>query len=159
MKRNIYLIAVFAVSVVALSSCRIQAPVFKGMENMKFEKVGIAGINMGTEAVFYNPNPFWCKISDLAIDVKLDQKTVGTLGQKQTIKFAPGTELRMPIGLALNTENSILDNVTSILGMIKDKQVGLSINGDIKLKVFGFIRRHFPIKYEQNISLSQIKVK
>jgi hypothetical protein len=145
-------------SLFVMSSCRIQAPVFKGVENAKLERSGPAGIQMGADIVFYNPNPGRARISDMALDVLLDGKNVATLGKKQDIVLARHTDTRIPVGLSLNTQGTILENLSSLLQLFKEKEMNLTIQGDFKMKVFCFFKYHIPIRHEQKINLAQIKL-
>lgn len=140
----------------SLSSCRIQAPVFKGVEDVKLERVGTAGIKIGSQAVFYNPNRVRCKIKDIAFDVILDKKRIATIGEKSDIMVKGRSDFRIPMGAVINPSGTIFENVMAIIDIFRDKESTLSMSGNIKLKAY-FITIPIPFKFEQKIKLSQLK--
>lgn len=156
--RNLVLLVVALVAVCSMSSCKIQAPVFKGVENVKFERVGTTGIKFGSEAVFYNPNRVRCKVSDIALDVLMDSKNVATIGEKADIVVKGRTDFRVPMGVMLNPQGTIFENFMKILDIFRDKETTLTLQGNVKVKAY-CVTVPVKIKYEQKVKLTQLKGK
>ncbi|MCS6935330.1 MAG: LEA type 2 family protein [Chitinophagales bacterium] len=151
---------VFALSVVAclaltLSSCKLQEPTFKNLQSVKIERLGGAGFKAGGEAVFYNPNRFRVKITDLNIDVNMDNRTIGSIGEKDDVIIRPRSEFVVPFGFTFNPEGGLLDNLKSAMNIVTGKGATLSLNGNIRFKWLAFSKQ-VPIKYQQQFKLSDI---
>lgn len=156
MRKHIIHTAALVALIFFLSSCKVQVPQFKGIQNIKLQKVGAAGVEFNSEAVFHNPNPVWLKVNNMAIEVLLDKKNVATIGKKDAINVAPKAEFRIPISGAVNTQGTLLDNFNSILQMFLDKEVNVALKGDIKFRAYCILKYHVPIKYEQKLKLNSI---
>lgn len=139
-----------------LSSCKIYAPVFKGIENSKTETSATGNIQMSAEVVFSNPNFMRCKVSNMAVDVLVNKKTVTTLGDKETMVIKPKTDFRIPVRIAIGTQGGILDNIQSLLGLFSATEVELGLEGKMLIKSFCF-KKTIPINYAQKINLSGFK--
>lgn len=156
-KKQIYFLALAVLlSSLLLSSCKIYAPVFKTVENPRFEKIGNSGIKMGAEIVFENPNKIKCTIKDIDINIILDNKQIGTLGEKSDVKMAKQSEFRIPLGIMVNPQGTTLDNLNTIIKLISNKESDLSLNGKVAVKFLG-ITVPIPVKYNTKFKLSDIK--
>lgn len=156
MKQHIQLACLaFALSIL-LSSCKIYAPVYKTVENVKYERIGSTGLKMGAEIVFDNPNKVKCTIKDIDVNVLLDQKLVGVLGEKADVTMEKSSELRIPLGIQIKPEGTILDNLKTILNIFSDKEAELYLTGKISIKFLG-ITVPVPVKYKRQIKLSELK--
>ncbi len=155
--KSSFFILPFIVSLLLFnSSCKVLPPVYKGIQNPKIDRVGLTGIKFGAEVAFYNPNRIKCKINDIAFDVKMDEKQVATIGEKCDIPVHRRSDFVIPVGVALNPQGTILENIATIVEIFRDKESTLSLSGNIKVKVFG-ITFPIPVKYQQKIKLSQLK--
>ncbi|MCX6198601.1 MAG: hypothetical protein NTY88_05190 [Bacteroidetes bacterium] len=145
-----------AILTLLLSSCRIQAPVFKGIENSKSETSATGNIQLSAEVVFHNPNFMRCKMSDMAVDVTVNKKTVTTLGDKTTMMMKPKADFRIPVRIAIGNEGGILENIKSLFSLFSAKEVELGLEGNMLIKSFCF-KKTIPIHYAQKINLSGFK--
>ncbi len=141
---------------VLFSSCRLTAPSFKNVENLKFERAGTQGLKLGAEAVFYNPNGLKCTVSDIAVDVIVNDKLVGILGEKADVVVDKKSDFRIPLGITINPDGSIFNDIKTIFGIITNKQVDLALIGKIKVKVLG-LTFPVPIKHKQQFNLGSVK--
>ena len=151
-------ILLFVVVSVLLSSCKIYAPVFKTVENVHFEKLESKGFKLGAEVVFDNPNKVKCTIKDIEVNVVLDKKLIGILGEKSDVEVIKGNEFRIPLGIMIKPDGTILDGIKTLWGIFVDKESELSFIGKIKVKIFGLIVP-IPIKYQRQFKLSELKKK
>ncbi|MFN8288324.1 MAG: hypothetical protein U0V74_16325 [Chitinophagales bacterium] len=149
----------FALLLLALSSCKIGAPTFQRMENLKFERVDGNGIKLGVDAVFHNPNFIKVKVSDIAVDVVLDKKLIGTLGEKDDIIVKRKSDFTIPLGIKVQPGGTLFEDLQTIFGaLLSSKESEISIVGDIKMRTLCFLKYHVPIRWQQKIKLSQFKL-
>ncbi len=149
-------IAAVALLSLTLSSCRISAPTFKTVDNLRFDKMNGSSVKVGADLVFYNPNPIRIKITDIAADVTIDKRQMGTIGEKSDIIIKRKSDFRVPLGLTIKPDGSLLDNLKTVFGFITDKEIELAIRGKIKLKWL-FIKREVPVNYMTKVKASQLK--
>lgn len=143
---------------VLLSSCKIYAPVFKSMENVKYERIDNKGFKLGAEAVFTNPNKLKCTIKDIEVNVVLDKKLIGVLGEKTDVPVVQSSEFRIPLGIQIKPEGTILDDIKTIWNILSDKESELYFVGKVKIRVMG-INVAIPIKYQRRFKLSELSKK
>lgn len=156
MKFNYLAVSLLCAVVLSVSSCKLSTPTFKTVNNIKLERINTTGIKLGADAVFNNPNPLKFKIKDIALDVMLDNKLVGTLGEKTDILIARKSDFTIPLGITLKPEGSLFENLKNLLGFVKDKETDMALIGKIQVKWFLF-KKTIPIQYKQKIKLSQVK--
>ncbi len=144
------------VAMAAMSSCKIYAPTFKTVENIRFDKMGGSGIKLGADLVFNNPNRIRVKVTDIAADVIVDKKLVGTIGEKSDIVIKQRSDFRVPLGITIKPEGSLLDNLKTIMGFLTDKELEMGIVGNIKLRWL-FVKKEIPIRFQSKIKASQLR--
>lgn len=145
-----------AVVAFTASSCKVLPPVYKGMQNPKLERVGLTGLKFGSEVNFYNPNGLKCRVQDIALDVTLDNKKVGTVGEKCDVVIKRKSDFAIPVGVTLNPEGTIFENIATLVEIFRDKETTLALQGTVKIKVLG-MTFPIPVKYQQPFKLSQFK--
>ena len=156
MSNKLAVFIVMAILIASISSCKIYLPTFKTVNNLQFERLGTKGLKLGANVVFNNPNRVRCKVSDVAVDVIVNKKLIGTLGEKTDIIVARKSDFNVPIGILVKPDGTLLDDIKLLFGIITNKEADLFLVGKIKIKVLGIT---FPvdIKYQQKINLGQVK--
>lgn len=155
-KRNPLLFFIGAFFCLALSSCKIYAPVFKSIDKIHYERIDTRGFKLGAEAVFDNPNKVKCTIKDIEINVVLDKKLIGVLGEKTDVEVIKGSEFRIPLGIKIQPEGTILDDIKTLWGIFVDKESELYFVGKVKVKIMG-ITVPIPVKYKRKFKLSEFR--
>lgn len=155
MMNRIVVSVISVIAMVGMSSCKIYAPTFKTVENIRFDKMGGSGIKLGADLVFNNPNRIRVKVTDVATDVIVDKKLIGIIGEKSDIIIKQRSDFRVPLGITIKPEG-ILDNLKNLLGFIMDKEMEMSIVGNIKLKWL-FVKKEIPIKFQTKVKASQLR--
>jgi len=156
MKSTPLIIAFFFILLLSASSCKLSVPTFKTVNNLKLERVNALGVKLGADAVFNNPNPVRVKVKDLSVDVILENKLIGTLGEKQDIVIKRKSDFVIPLGIVLKPDGSLFENLKNLLNVIRDKEVDIALVGKIKVKWLLFTKT-VPIQYKQKIKLSALK--
>lgn len=149
--------SIFFLTSLLFSSCKMYAPVFKTVDNIKTEGAITNGLNLRADAVFYNPNRMRCRISDMAVDVLVDKKVVGRLGEKGAIVVKGKKDFRVPVAITIAPEGGILGNLQNLLGLLSAKETEISLAGKVQFKTL-FYKRVIPINYSQRISLRDFKL-
>jgi hypothetical protein len=141
---------------VCLSACKIYAPVFKTIENVHYENLQNKGFKIGAEAVFDNPNKIKCTIKDIEVNVVLDKKLIGILGEKSDVEVIKANEFRIPLGIQIKPDGTILDDIKTLWGIFVDKESDLYFVGKVKMRIWG-LNVSVPIKYQRKFKLSELK--
>jgi LEA14-like dessication related protein len=157
-KQFCFSILVVMACCMAFSSCKIYAPVFKSIDNLRYERIDTRGFKLGAEAVFENPNKVKCTIKDIEINVVLDKKLIGVLGEKTDVQVIKASEFRVPLGIKINPDGTILDDIKTLWNIFADKESDLYFVGKIKVKILG-ITVPIPIKYQRKFKLSEFRKK
>ena len=111
---------------------------------------------MGCEAVFHNPNKVKATIKDIEINVILDKKLIGILGEKTDVEVIDASEFRIPMGIQIKPDGTILDDVKTLWGIFVDKESELFFVGKVKMRMLG-INFSIPIKYQRKFKLSEFR--
>jgi LEA14-like dessication related protein len=154
--RRFFFLILLAVALFGASSCKVSVPTFKSISNVKFETLSNKSIKLGAEATFHNPNIAKVKVTDIGVDVLLNDKKIGTLGELPSVVIKPKSDFTIPVGINIQQDASLPDLLQTVLGFFSDKEMNLQIQGDVKFKVFCF-KYHVPFKHGQKIKLSQLK--
>jgi len=155
-KQRASLLLIFISLSLGFSSCKIYAPVFKTIENVRYENLENRGFKLGAEAVFDNPNKVKCTIKDIDINVVLDKKLIGILGEKSDVEVIKGNEFRIPLGIQIKPEGTMFEGIKTLWNIFSDKESELSFIGQVKIKVLG-LTFPIPVKYQRKFKLSELK--
>jgi hypothetical protein len=155
-KRALTLFFAIAICCATLPSCKIYAPVFKSIDKLHYERIDTRGFKLGAEAVFENPNKVKCTIKDIEINVVLDKKLIGVLGEKTDVEVIKASEFRIPLGIKIQPEGTILDDIKTLWGIFADKESELYFVGKVKVKIMG-ITVPIPVKYQRKFKLSEFR--
>lgn len=137
MTPNNLLITLVAVALLfQFSSCRIQSPEYKGIQNIHLEALNKGGIELGAEAVFYNPNKLQCKLKDVHFDIFMNNDKMATINEIKDVRIKKRSEFRIPLNIIVSPEGGFLNTVKNVFGAIKDKEVALRFEGLIFLKAY-----------------------
>ena len=156
MKNNISLFIVLIAAWCFLSSCKTSAPGFKTIDNIKFEHLGLNGLKLGADAEFHNPNRIKCRIVDIEMNVILDEKLIGVLGEKSDVVIKKKSDFTVPLGVLIKPEGTVLENVKTFYKIMTDSPAQLYLVGFIRVKVMG-IKFNVPVKYRQILKRSDFK--
>lgn len=155
MKRILLLLATV---LLLFPSCKVLPPVYKSLDNPKLERVGTSGFRFAADVKFYNPNRIRCRVQDIAMDVLLDNKQVGTIGEKTDVVVRRKSDFVIPIGVTLKPSAALLNNLTTLFDILRDKEIALTLKGNVKVKALG-LTLPIPVQYQQKVKLSQLQLK
>ena len=156
MRGQLKLILSILILVIALSSCKVYPPVYKRIDNFQMVRVDKEGFKVYGQVVMYNPNRMRCKLNDMLMNVELNQKHVGTIGQVEPVKIMPRREFAVPLDLLIKPEMSFMDGLTSIYKIVTKKEVNLTLNGVVVVEAYG-VKVSIPIKHDEKVDLTKLK--
>lgn len=140
----------------SISSCKIYAPTYERVENFKFERVDQKGFQISADAVFHNPNKLKFKIDDIAMDVLMDNKRIGTLGEKTEVAINKKADFAIPLAISVNPEMGLFEGLKKFVDILKSKEAEITLSGKVIVKAYGF-KFPIPIQETQRVNLSKIK--
>ncbi len=156
MRSHLKLILSVVILVIALSSCKVYPPVYKRIDNFQMVRVDKEGFKVYGQVIMYNPNRMHCKLNDMLMNVELNQKHVGTIGQVEPVKIMPRREFAVPLDLLIKPEMSFMDGLTSIYKIVTKKEVNLTLNGVVVVEAYG-VKVSIPIKHDEKVDLTKLK--
>ena len=156
MKNNSLQLFIFALLWCCLSSCKITSPSFKNIDNIRFEHLGLKGLKLGADAQFHNPNHIKCKIVDVEMNVLVDERLIGVLGEKADVVIKKKSDFMVPLGVLIKPEGTILEDIKTFYKILTDRPTELYLVGFIRVKLMG-LTFTVPVKYRQVLKRSDFK--
>ncbi len=153
-----YLHFLFLMIVIAtMTSCKISSPAYRRVENFRFERDGTIGFTVVADAVFYNPNRLRFSVEGVSAKTLLNDKQVAEIGEPLPIKIRGKSEFKIPLKLSFKGDGNFMSTVGAFLTMVKNKEVTLSLQGNVKVKAYCVFKRELPFSYSKMIPLSILK--
>lgn len=154
--QNIAGLCIVAIAILLLSGCKLTTPAFKTVDNVRFEKIGAKGLKLGADVTFNNPNRMKCRITDIDVNLVLDDKLIGTLGEKSDVIVNKQKDFKIPVGILIKPEGTILEDLETCYKIIANKESELYFVGNIQVRVMGF-KFTVPVKYRQKVKRSDFR--
>ncbi len=144
-------ILLFAVLLIAAGCARPEEePQFLRIDNLGVGKISGSEATLTADAVFYNPNNVKMKLKQVAIDIELEGKRIGSINQDLTTKIPAMSEFTVPLNASFDISDiGLLNGILSILG---GKKVDVHYKGFIKVFVHGYPVT-VPIEYDDEVRL------
>ncbi len=156
MKSNIRLIFIFLAISGLLSSCKITAPSFRTVDNIQFEHLGLKGLKLSANAEFHNPNHIKCRIVDIDMNVLVDDRLIGVLGEKSDVIIQKKSDFTIALGVLIKPEGTMLEDAKTFYKILTDRPAQLYLVGTLRVKLLG-ITFNVPIKYRKILKRSDFK--
>jgi hypothetical protein len=126
------------------------------VDNIRFESIGKKGLKLGAEAQFHNGNPLKCKVVDIDMNVLLNEKLVGVMGEKSDVSISKKSDFTIPLGILIKPEGTILEDFKTLYKILTDRPTELYLVGNVQVKLMG-IKFNVPVKYRQILKRSDFK--
>ncbi len=127
-----------------------EMPVFKGVGDIKVDKVSGTQAFLNGNAYFYNPNKVGMTLKKVDIEVTLEDKKIGKINHSVRTKVGALSEFKVPVDATFNIGE--VGVIKSILNVLQGRKMKARYQGYIKLSYRGL-----PIKvkvdYEDEIRL------
>jgi LEA14-like dessication related protein len=152
-----YLPLLFCLCLATLSSCKISSPAYRRVENFRFEREGTIGFTVAADAVFYNPNRVRFSVEGVSAKTLLNDKQVAEIGEPLPIKIKGRQEFKIPLKLSFKGDGDFLNTIGTFLNIVKNREVTLSLQGNVKVKAYCIFKRELPFSYTKQVPLSLLK--
>ncbi len=127
-----------------------EPPVFKGVNNIKVNRVDGTKAYVNADAYFHNPNDVRMKLKSVDVGVHLDGKPVGVINQSFKTRIPAKADFKVPLDATFNLKDTgMLKNILSMLG---GKKRTVRYIGYIKVAVHGVTVR-VPVDYSSEIQI------
>jgi LEA14-like dessication related protein len=140
----------FAILLIAsLASCgKMKDPVFKGIENVKMNAVGIDASSVTLDIRYSNPNNFKGQLRQAEGDAWMDSIYLGHFIVDSTVMIPPNSDFLVPVRLAIDMKQMLKHSMTAFL----KEEVMLRITGSARAGKSGFYK-NFSLNYlgKQNL--------
>lgn len=146
MKRFVFALLV----VIVLISCgKMKDPVFKGIENVKMNGLGVQESFVTLDIRYLNPNGFKGRLKSAEGDAWMDSIYLGHFTVDTLVQIPPNSEFLVPVKLMVDMKQMLKHSLTAFL----KEDVVLKITGTAKAGKSGFYK-NFSLNYlgKQNLS-------
>ena len=116
-KKNMGKFFVFTALLAFLTvSCKIQAPQFKNVADIKIDKASFSEIELSGNALLRNPNFFGAKVLSFDLEVFESGKMIGSFGERNPFRIKSKRDFSVPLRLSIKTSNLSMTTAASLLG-------------------------------------------
>ncbi len=131
----------FFTLILLVVSCTVSSePEFIKIENIVPKKVSLLGVNIVSDAIFYNPNDIGCELVATDITVLINSNEVGKAKQTKNIEVLSKGEFIIPLEVSFLPMKLIEDSeaiLTSSLPNLLNQKVTVTYSGKVSLKKAG----------------------
>ncbi len=148
--RSFFLIAVVLLS---FSSCTFKEVEFKKVESFKLLSTDNKGAVVELFILLKNPNKMAITVSDLDMNVMVNQTNIGKIKLADKVKINARSEKAHRFVIKANYSDIAVGGFSSLLSIIMSKKVNLTCNGNITARALG-ISKKMPVDFKGDVPLS-----
>jgi LEA14-like dessication related protein len=145
------IIAVWVTTLLCACGGNIKDPVFKGIENVKLNRVGKAESAVTLDIRYHNPNSFRGLLKRAEGDAWMDSTYLGHFIVDTAVSIPANSEFLVPVKLAVDMNQIVKNSFTAFL----KNEVLLRISGKARAGKSG-IYKSFSLNYQGMQNLSQL---
>ena len=145
------LLLIILVAATATSCKKMIDPVFRGIENVKMNGLGVQSSSVTLDIRYLNPNNFKGKLSEAEGDAWVDSIYLGHFIVDSTIDIPANSEFLVPVKLALDMKQMLKHTLTTFT----QEEVMLKITGKARAGKSGFYK-NFSLSYLGKQNLKQL---
>ncbi len=149
--KQYFLICFFALACLGFSSCKIQEPQFKQVNNLRINSAG-SDMMIEGDAVFYNPNNLSLTLKEVNLVVSLGQDQLGTIVQTMEKEIEAKSEFSVPLSLKFPKQKILGLLIGGFFGGLANKDIEIGYKGFAKANKYG-VNFKVPIDSKQKIKL------
>ncbi|HNV98771.1 MAG TPA: LEA type 2 family protein [Chitinophagales bacterium] len=152
--RTIYA-AGFCAALLLLSACATQEPAYKGLNNFTVSNL-FEEPRVDMDLNLYNPNPIGGTIRSMEIQIKVDNKVVGSAQLDEKVRMKKQSDFTMPI--SLTTDIGSLGGIVAsgLKSYMGDGQMQVGMSGSITVQKFIVFRKTFAFDYSDGLKAKDI---
>lgn len=135
-----------------LASCgKMKDPVFKGIENVKVNELGMEGSTVTLDIRYLNPNNFNGRLKEAEGDAWVDSTYLGHFMVDSTVQISANSDFLVPVKLAVDMKQILKHSLAAFL----NEEVMLRISGKARAGKSG-IYRNFSLNYQGKQNLREL---
>ena len=140
------------VLLILLASCgKMKDPVFKGIENLKVNELGMGGSMVTLDIRYLNPNNFNGRLKEAEGDAWMDSTFLGHFTVDSSVHVPANSEFLVPVKLAVDMNQILKHSLAAFLNEV----VMLKITGNAKAGKQG-LYKNFSLNYEGRQNLREL---
>ena len=133
-----------AIVLLAFISCAAPKPlVYKNVEHLGMDHLGLGNTTISMDLVLYNPNHYKIKMKSAAVDVYFNGTHIGKAIVDQQFIIPKKDTFAMPVLLKVD----LLNLIPGALQLVTKKQVTLKLKGEMRAGRSG-VSINIPVDYE-----------
>ena len=137
------IIAALSVWIISSACKKPQGFDYRGVKNVKLQKVGFDNSKLSMELIYFNPNNFGVRLKKVDCDVFVDNNFLGKYTLDTSLYIDKKSEFVLPSYMNIEMKN-IYKNVFNVLF---SKEIAIKLKGTTKVGKSG-IYLTIPINYE-----------
>jgi LEA14-like dessication related protein len=155
--KQIQIILLSLIAGIALSSCSVEDPQFRGIENIQVLDASRKAIKVRAEARMFNPNGFNITIQEANVAVQVNGINIGEVTETEEKVVDSKSEFVIPFVISVPV-SAISDNpLSGLFNLAMGKPIEVKYNGFVKAKALG-ISKKVNLDDTKQLSLKDIKL-
>lgn len=147
----IRLVLYLFVIVIISTSCKIKEVEIGKFENYRLVNIGENKANIEFSVPVKNTNSFGFTISDINLNLSLNDKEIGTVKKNNKIRIPAKSNQSYPVILEIQIDKAVGNISTLVASMMKNK-MGIKTKGYVKVRKF-IISKKIPVDQQETLKL------
>ena len=133
MKKHFFIILFFMA--LLFSGCSYEEVQLIGIKDVTYQEFNGSVLRLAITATVNNPNRYNVKIKNANMDLRLNEKVIGTVAQMEQIDLASRKQQDYKIQVSIEMKD-ILSNMLSLYRVLMNEPKNLNLSGTIQVKSF-----------------------
>lgn len=126
---------------------------FKNIQNVKLNSLNKGVVKISAEAIFHNPNKVKADLSNIDLEVFIDENKVGNILQGDLASVPANADFTLPLTIDVPTKQIFKKGILgSALNALLGEDLKVAFNGSARVKILG-IGFNIPIKHSENVKV------
>lgn len=151
------ILAIFLITIVFLSSCKIQPITVKKVGDVKVKDYSMSGVTVEIKLIVNNPNALGLTLYKSDLNIKLNNTDLGQAKLDKKIKIKRKSEKEYSIVLSSDFSKLGTATLLSMGQLFVTGKMGnptIAVNGEVKAGNL-FYKKRFPVEIKEKINLSR----
>jgi LEA14-like dessication related protein len=140
---------------IQFSSCSFKEVEFKKVESFKILNTDKKGASAELYVMLKNPNRMSITVSDIDLDLTVNQSNVGKIKLAEKVKIEGRSEKSHRFVINAKYSDLAVGGFSSLLSIIMSKKVNIACSGNIQARAMG-VSKTMPVNYKGEVPLSSI---
>lgn len=124
-------------------------PEFREMKNVKFKSFSLnngGSVTLNADAVFFNPNAIGANVTEVDLDMYIDDKKVTHIRQDVRAEMNANSEFTLPLDFSVPLKEVYKDLKPALGNVFKKRKVAYRMDGTLKVGL-GSVEIAVPVDY------------